>query len=37
MTAQPTTPNSRRNPGDQMLTLEEACVSLRVPEGTLRY
>ena len=37
MTAQPTTPNPRRNPGDEMLTLQEACAFLRVPEGTLRY
>ncbi|MEJ7757837.1 MAG: helix-turn-helix domain-containing protein [Nocardioidaceae bacterium] len=26
-----------RNPGDEMLTLQEACRFLRVPEGTLRY
>jgi hypothetical protein len=25
------------NPGDEMLTLQEACRFLRVPEGTLRY
>ncbi|EON25703.1 hypothetical protein CF8_0153 [Nocardioides sp. CF8] len=37
MTAQPTIPNPRRNPGDEMLTLQEACAFLRVPEGTLRY
>ena len=37
MTAQPTSPNPRRNPGDEMLTLQEACAFLRVPEGTLRY
>jgi hypothetical protein len=37
MTAQPTNPNPRRNPGDEMLTLQEACAFLRVPEGTLRY
>ena len=37
MTAQTTTPNPRRNPGDEMLTLQEACAVLRVPEGTLRY
>ena len=41
MTAQPTTPTQgrdpRRNPGDEMLTLQEACRFLRVPEGTLRY
>lgn len=37
MTAQPTTPNPRRTPGDEMLTLHEACVLLRVSEGTLHY
>jgi hypothetical protein len=37
MTAQVTTPNPRRNPGDEMLTLQEAFIRLRVPEGTLRY
>jgi hypothetical protein len=37
MTAQPNIPNSRRSPGDEMLTLQEACAFLRVPEGTLRY
>jgi hypothetical protein len=26
-----------RNPGDDMLTLQEACRFLRIPEGTLRY
>ena len=26
-----------RNPGDEMLTLQEACAYLRIPEGTLRY
>ncbi len=26
-----------KNPGDEMLTLQEACRFLRVPEGTLRY
>ncbi len=26
-----------RNPGDEMLTLQETCRFLRVPEGTLRY
>lgn len=26
-----------RNPGEEMLTLQEACRFLRVPEGTLRY
>jgi Helix-turn-helix domain len=32
--------DSRRMPkglGDEMLTLQEACGYLRVPEGTLRY
>jgi hypothetical protein len=40
MTAQPTTPNPNRagrTPGDEMLTLQEACAFLRIPEGTLRY
>jgi len=37
MTAQPTIPDPRRNPGEEMLTLHEACDFLRVPEGTLRY
>ncbi len=40
MTAQPTEPIKQRrltNPGDEMLTLQEACRFLRVPEGTLRY
>lgn len=27
----------RRNLGDEMLSLQEACAFLRVPEGTLRY
>ena len=36
MTAQPTT-DPRRNPGEDMLTLQEAGRFLRVPEGTLRY
>lgn len=27
----------RKNLGDEMLSLQEACVFLRVPEGTLRY
>jgi Helix-turn-helix domain len=31
-----TTP-AHRIPGDQMLTLQEACEFLRLPEGTLRY
>jgi predicted DNA-binding transcriptional regulator AlpA len=25
------------SPGDEMLTLQEACAFLRIPEGTLRY
>ena len=29
--------NQPRGPGDEMLTLQEACDYLRVPEGTLRY
>jgi hypothetical protein len=33
MTATPTRSNLT-NPGDQMLTLQEACHFLRVPEGT---
>ena len=40
MTASPTSPDENRparNPGDEMLTLQEACAFLRVPEGTLRY
>lgn len=37
MTAQPNPPRPRQNPGDDMLTLQEACRYLRVPEGTLRY
>jgi predicted DNA-binding transcriptional regulator AlpA len=40
MTASPINPNERRiakDPGDEMLTLQEACRFLRVPEGTLRY
>ena len=37
MTAQPTHPHPHRNPGEEMLTLQEACAFLRVPEGTLRY
>ena len=41
MTASPSDPNENRrpvrNPGDEMLTLQEACRFLRVPEGTLRY
>ena len=31
------TVEKRKNPGDDMLTLQEACRYLRVPEGTLRY
>ncbi|MFZ2015142.1 MAG: helix-turn-helix domain-containing protein [Nocardioides sp.] len=26
-----------RSAGDEMLTLQEACTFLRIPEGTLRY
>ena len=37
MTAQASAPRSRQNPGDVMLTLQEACRFLRVAEGTLRY
>ena len=41
MTAAPIDPHENRhparNPGDEMLTLQEACRFLRVPEGTLRY
>jgi len=37
MTAQTTVPDPRRNPGEEMLTLHEACAFLRIPEGTLRY
>jgi excisionase family DNA binding protein len=40
MTASPIDPDQHRpgtNPGDQMLTLQEACAYLRIPEGTLRY
>jgi predicted DNA-binding transcriptional regulator AlpA len=41
MTAQPSRTNPDRrsytNAGDEMLTLQEACHLLRVPEGTLRY
>jgi hypothetical protein len=41
MTASPINPDKNRrpikNPGDEMLTLREACRFLRVPEGTLRY
>ena len=49
MTAQPNQPNQSnhrsvpassdqpRNLGEEMLTLQEACAFLRIPEGTLRY
>ena len=41
MTASPITPEENRRPardqGDDMLTLQEACHFLRIPEGTLRY
>ena len=40
MSASPINPADQRatkNPGDEMLTLQEACRVLRVPEGTLRY
>jgi excisionase family DNA binding protein len=43
MTAQPTQPTQTsvsdlgRSLGDEMLTLQEACAYLRIPEGTLRY
>jgi predicted DNA-binding transcriptional regulator AlpA len=40
MTASPTNTSDRHpatNLGDDMLTLQEACRFLRVPEGTLRY
>ena len=41
MTASPINPDENRrpikNPGDEMLTLQEACRFLRVAEGTLRY
>ena len=33
----PGTPGSPRSPGDEMLSLQEACTYLRIPEGTLRY
>ena len=36
MTAQPSVSNLGRHPGDEMLTPQEACAFLRVPEGTLR-
>lgn len=41
MTSDPnlTNPNRRRgsDPGDEMLTIQEACHFLRAPDGTLRY
>ena len=37
MTAQHHTTLRAQNAGDEMLTLQEACAFLRVPEGTLRY
>mgnify|MGYP001260858386 CR=1 FL=1 len=40
MTTPSTSTNENRrttNPGNDMLTLQEACRYLRVPEGTLRY
>ncbi|GAA4726239.1 hypothetical protein GCM10023350_06210 [Nocardioides endophyticus] len=40
MTASPLNPDEHRvarSPGDEVLTLQEACAYLRVPEGTLRY
>ena len=41
MTAEQMNPDDNRrpakNPGDEMLSLQEACAFLRVPEGTLRY
>jgi hypothetical protein len=41
MTAQQNNPNHNHhhsnNLGDEMLTLQEACALLRIPEGTLRY
>lgn len=39
MTATPIDPKQRSTatPGDEMLTLEETCAFLRLPEGTLRY
>ena len=40
MTASPINPienRAARNAGDEMLTLQEACRFLRIPEGTLRY
>ena len=37
MTAQPTNPNPRRQPDDEMLSIEEAAAYLRLPVATLRY
>jgi hypothetical protein len=41
ITASPIDPHEHRsparNPGEEMLTLQEACTFLRTPEGTLRY
>jgi excisionase family DNA binding protein len=47
MTAHPVNPHPARRPtntpgslgslGAEMLTLQEACAYLRIPEGTLRY
>lgn len=37
MTAQPANRNPRPNTDQEMLTLQEACAYLRLPEGTLRY
>jgi hypothetical protein len=41
MTAEQMNPKDHRrtatNLGDEMLSLQEACAFLRVPEGTLRY
>jgi hypothetical protein len=37
MTASMNPDDHHQNPGEQMLSLQEACEFLRVPEGTLRY
>jgi hypothetical protein len=37
MTAQPTNPAPRRQPDDEMLSIEEAATYLRLPVATLRY
>jgi hypothetical protein len=37
MTAQPDSPQPRKNLGHEMLTLDETAALLRVPENTLRY